>query len=140
LPNPRVGVGRLDAEPQPNSQTAEPNPRVGVGRLNAEPQPTSQTVEPNPRVGVGRLNAEPQPNKTQTIWYMLRSYLHDSNEKSFSTIPLRLTRVILIRVDKLYLCLYICSCRKNRLLVRFQSPIFRETQIFLFSLGINHST
>ena len=78
-------MGRLDAEPQPNSQKAEPNPRVGVGRLNAEPQHTSHTVEPNPRVGVGRLNAEPQPNKTQTIWYMLRSYLHDSNEKSFST-------------------------------------------------------
>ena len=44
--------------------------------------------------------------------------------------PLRLTRVILTNLDKLYLCLYVCSCRKNRLLVRFQSPIFRETQIF----------
>ena len=44
--------------------------------------------------------------------------------------PLRLTRVILTNLDKLCLCLYVCSCRKNRLLVRFQSPIFRETQIF----------
>ena len=40
-------------------------------------------------------------------WYRLKSYLHDSNEKSFSMIPLLLTRVILIRVDMLYLCLFL---------------------------------
>ena len=37
----------------------------------------------------------------------MKSYLHDSNEKSFPTISLLLTRVILIRVDMLYLCLLV---------------------------------
>ena len=125
-------LGLAWADSTPSLSPTRKRPSQILGSACDDSTPSLSTPHPRPSQTLGSAWADSTPSLSPTKpkpFGICCDPICMIQMKNLSQ-PLRLTRVILTNLDKLYLCLYVCSCRKNRLLVRFQSPIFRETQIF----------